>query len=163
MRLVGFSVLSLVLLLPFGLNALPFGGDYGGGLSFGGGSTTFNIEGDVLLHVYKSFYARTGVLGLSFASGGTIFTLGTGSTIDVMYFFNPQNRWTPYGFGGMNIVSGGGMTTTSFRFGVGADHPAPRKGMLFFGQFSLDIASVSVEGASSSNTTFTIMGGVRIR
>jgi len=157
------GVIGLFVLSPKVNAALPFGGEGGLGLSFGGGSTTFNISGNALLNVHKSFYVRTSLFSLSSASGGSIFSLGTGAGIDVMYFFTSLGKLTPYGFGGFAIVSGGGLSTTDFRFGGGADFVAPNPSMKFYAEASLEIVSASFAGTSSSNTSFSIMGGVRVR
>lgn len=161
-------ILAVVAVVFFGLapkanGSLPFGVEGGTGLSFGGGSAVISFSGSALLNVYANFYARTSLIDMSITSGSSVFTLGTGSTIDVMYFFKPIDRYTPYGFGGVNILSGGGISSTNFRFGGGAEMSSQKFIVKIFGEASLDILSTSVEGASGSNTSFTIRAGVRSR
>jgi len=57
---------------------LPLGLEGGAGISISEGSNIFFLEGSGLLHIYRNFYARTELASLSFPSGGTIVSFGTG-------------------------------------------------------------------------------------
>lgn len=139
---------------------LPLGLEGGAGISISEGSNIFFLEGSGLLHIYRNFYARTELASLSFPSGGTIVSFGTGQGIDLMMFFRTPGI-TPYGIGGFHFLSGGGYSSFNLRLGGGAEFKLTGSPIKPFAEATIDIISISIGGSSSSTNVFTIKGGIR--
>ncbi|OYD14158.1 hypothetical protein CH333_08870 [candidate division WOR-3 bacterium JGI_Cruoil_03_44_89] len=157
------AILVLGLIIPvFCAAGIPFGVEGGAGLAIQENNNAFFTDGSAILHIYRNFYARTEVASLSFPSGGTIISLGTGQGFDVMMFL-PGAGITPYGLSGLYFMSGGGLSTFNLKLGGGAEFKLTGSKMAPFVEATIDILSTSINSHSHSTNVITIKGGIRMR
>jgi hypothetical protein len=152
---------------------MPVGVELGAGYAITtqeGSSDFFFLESSALVHIYENFYARAGVVNLSFVSGETYINLGTGvpiglmcgSGLDLMMFFNSQ-KTIPYALAGLSLTTGGGHTTTNFRAGGGVEYMLGEDAsMRPFAELTIDINNVSNATSSTSNV-ISLKGGLRLK
>ncbi|MBS4015160.1 MAG: hypothetical protein KGZ86_01805 [Candidatus Latescibacteria bacterium] len=169
--LVVLSVLSIFSGL---YAALPLGLEFGAGYSITtkeGHPDYFFLEASGLIQIYENFYARAGLLNVSFISGESYLNAGTGvpigtgciasPSLDIMMFFNAEQT-IPYALAGLLFSTGGGWTQTNFRIGGGAEFLLSQDAhMRPFVELLIDINHQN-PGAITNNV-ISAKGGIRIK
>jgi hypothetical protein len=154
--------------------AMPVGFEFGAGYSITtkeGHPDYFFLEASGLIQIYENFYARAGLLNVSFISGESYLNAGTGVPVgtgcvaspclDVMMFFNAE-KTIPYALAGLLFSTGGGWTQTDFRIGGGAEFVLGEEShMRPFVELLIDINHQN-PGAITNNV-ISAKGGIRIK
>lgn len=151
----------------------PVGLGVAAGYSLEENNNMFFIEGTGLIHIYRDFYARTGLFNISFPSAGNQIAVGTGTIntgttigfrpgIDLLMFFKGQSI-APYGLAGFLYSNGGGHSQFDFRIGGGVEFVQIKAPVYPYAEASLDINTTSVGNTSSSHTVVSLKLGIRVK
>jgi len=143
-------------------NAIPVGLEASAGYALAENANHFFLNGSALIKVANNFYVRTELARLSFHSDNTKIFLGTMSPVDIMMFF-PSQTFNPYGLAGINLSTGGGLTSFYLRAGAGIEFKLNEARFFPFVEADLGLASVSAGGISTTDNVITLKGGIRIR
>jgi len=159
-RKIIILVAALILTSTIFAGTLPFGLEAGGGVSLNSDSNTFLIQGSALVKIIRDFYLRATLVEFDFESGSSSFSAGTGFGIDLLYFLKGKN-FRPYALGGFYLRSGEGISDFNLTAGGGLE--LGKRGRIRpFVEGSINLISLSIDGSSSSSTSFVIKGGIRI-
>jgi hypothetical protein len=117
----------------------------------------FAVEGNVLIDVVKNLQARTNVFSFNLTHN-FIFTLSSGTNLDLLLHFPGKGKASFYGIGGFRWTTGSGFGMFTGRIGPGIMQ-AQSKHVKFFLEAVMNFTSYS----DYSHVGFAVSGGVRCR